>query len=168
MNQQIDWPGIRAAAVAIGNVYEAARRAAIDLPADEVRRFVERVSRRSRREHWLAPVCPAPGLNKKPMSGLVRNGADCLATELADMERVTKRNLALATQNLSKQAINAPLEQAGHVHRAAQATAIVHGWGSDKGEDKIDVQVLSIGGVVNLSKEQQNGNSLATDRADAG
>jgi hypothetical protein len=153
MNQQIDWPGIRAAAAGMRNVYRAACHAAKDLPPDEARRLVDRIRQRARRESWRSDWFVTHVVaNEKPLSQSVANGVSILATELADMERVTKRNLALATQNLSKQAINAPLDQAGHVHRAAQATAIVHGWGTDKGEEKIDVQVLSIGGVVNLSK----------------
>lgn len=48
----IDWPGIRAAAVTIG-VREAARRAATNLPPVEANRFVERVLKRSTREGWI-------------------------------------------------------------------------------------------------------------------
>ena len=48
----IDWPGIRAAAVAIG-VREAARQAGSNLPPDELVRFTERVMKRSSREGWL-------------------------------------------------------------------------------------------------------------------
>lgn len=53
MSQQIDWSGIRAAAVAIGSVRDAAMRAAIALPPDQKARFVERVNKRAYRERWL-------------------------------------------------------------------------------------------------------------------
>jgi len=39
----VDWPGLRAAAVAIG-IRKAARQAARDLPPDERERFVQLVS----------------------------------------------------------------------------------------------------------------------------
>ena len=50
--EEIDWAGLRAAAVAIG-IRKAARQAARDLPPDEQERFVQRAMKRCSREKWL-------------------------------------------------------------------------------------------------------------------
>src|SRR5262245_6836180 len=49
----IDWPGLRAAAVGVG-IRKAARQAARDLPPDEQERFIQRAMKRCSREKWLA------------------------------------------------------------------------------------------------------------------
>jgi len=49
-SDEIDWPGIRAAAVALNSVRLAAIKASHNLPTDEQRRFVERVNKRAYRE----------------------------------------------------------------------------------------------------------------------
>ena len=49
----VDWPGLRAAAVALQSVRLAAIKASAHLPPDEQRRFVERVNKRAYRERWL-------------------------------------------------------------------------------------------------------------------
>jgi hypothetical protein len=43
--EEIDWPGLRAAAVAIG-IRKAARHAARDLPPNEQARFIQRAMKR--------------------------------------------------------------------------------------------------------------------------
>ena len=50
--EEIDWAGIRAAAVAIG-IRRAARQAARDLLPDEQERFMQRAMKRCSRERWL-------------------------------------------------------------------------------------------------------------------
>ena len=54
--EEIDWPGLRAAAVAIW-IRKAARHAARDLPPDEQERFIQRAMKRCSRESkskaWL-------------------------------------------------------------------------------------------------------------------
>jgi hypothetical protein len=50
--EEIDWAGLRAAAVAIG-IRKAARQAARDLPPDEQERFIQRAMKRCSREKWL-------------------------------------------------------------------------------------------------------------------
>jgi hypothetical protein len=50
--EEIDWPGLRAAAFVIG-IRPAARQAAQDLPPDEQERFVQRAMKRCSREKWL-------------------------------------------------------------------------------------------------------------------
>ena len=50
--EEIDWAGLRAAAVAIG-ILPAARQAAQDLPFDERERFVQRAMKRCSGQKWL-------------------------------------------------------------------------------------------------------------------
>jgi len=50
--EEIDWAGLRAAAVAIG-IRPAARQAARDLPPDEQERFIQRAMKRCSRQKWL-------------------------------------------------------------------------------------------------------------------
>jgi hypothetical protein len=76
---EIGWPGLRAAAVAVG-IRKAARQAARDLPPDEQERFVQRAMKRCSREKWLVKseqvradaIVTSPGA----LSANVRNGAD--------------------------------------------------------------------------------------------
>ena len=51
-DEEIDWAGLRAAAVAIG-IRKAARQAARNLPPDEQERFVQRAMKRCSRQKWL-------------------------------------------------------------------------------------------------------------------
>jgi hypothetical protein len=155
VQQQIDWPGIRAAAVAIG-VRAAARRAGADLPPDEQKRFVDRVMQRSAREKWLAIRHETPKQGgEKPLSANVSTGFSALASELAQMENETKHGLARAAMNMTKKSINAPLKQAGNVHKVAQTAAIVHGWNTDRREgDVVEINMLSIGGNVDLGRRE--------------
>jgi hypothetical protein len=51
-HEEIDWAGLRAAAVAIG-IRKAARHAARDLSPDEQERFIQRAMKRCSREKWL-------------------------------------------------------------------------------------------------------------------
>ena len=86
-NEQIDWAGLRAAAVAIG-IRPAARQAARDLPPDEQERFVQRAMKRCSREKWLAKAqqdkADAVATSARTLSANVRTGADALAQALAE------------------------------------------------------------------------------------
>jgi hypothetical protein len=77
--EEIDWAGLRAAAVAIG-IRPAARQAAQDLPPDEQERFVQRAMRRCSREKWLvkSQQDKANAIAKSPtaLSADVRKGSD--------------------------------------------------------------------------------------------
>ena len=83
----VDWPGIRASAVAVG-VREAARRSAAHLPDDERERFVFRVLKRSQREGWVVGAkatraAPVARQTAGPMSSNVLTGGDVLDDERA-------------------------------------------------------------------------------------
>jgi len=81
----VDWPGLRAAAVAIG-IRPAARQAARDLPPHERERFVQRAMKRCSREKWLVKAqqdkADAIATSTRNLSANVRSGADALAETL--------------------------------------------------------------------------------------
>src|SRR5262249_28063385 len=91
--EEIDWAGLRAAAVAIG-IRPAARQAARDLPPDEQERFVQRAMKRCSREKWLAKSQQdkADALTTSPtaLSANVRKGSDVLTEVLAEDSRATR------------------------------------------------------------------------------
>lgn len=139
----IDWPSIRANAVAIG-VREAARQAAADLPPIEQNRFVERVMKRSTREGWIvrktevqAAVRLTPTLAiAKPLSAPVRTAADSMANHLADLGKQTKLGLATATKKaadtFAKRSGSDVIESAQALRHVTAAAATLHGWNEDK------------------------------------
>jgi hypothetical protein len=108
--EEIDWPGLRAAAVAIG-IRPAARQAARNLPPDEQERFVQRAMKRCSREKWLVKheqdKADAIATSPHALSANVRKGADVLADVLATRKGETKLHL-------SKYALEASQEAAEH------------------------------------------------------
>ena len=79
--EEIDWPGLRAAAVTVG-IRQAARQAARDLPPDERERFIQRAMKRCSREKWLAKAqqdkANAVATSPAALSANVRRGSDVL------------------------------------------------------------------------------------------
>jgi hypothetical protein len=108
--EEIDWAGLRAAAVAVG-IRKAAREAARDLPPDEQERFVQRAMKRCSREKWLVKSqqdkAAALTACSTALSADVRKGADVLADVLATRKGQTKLHL-------SKYALEASQEAAEH------------------------------------------------------
>src|SRR5215510_11851290 len=84
--EEIDWAGLRAAAVAIG-IRQAARQAARDLPPDERERFVQRAMKRCSRQKWLIKSrqdkADALTTSANALSANVRKGSDVLSEVLA-------------------------------------------------------------------------------------
>ena len=150
--EEIDWVGLRAAAVAIG-VREAARRAAADLPPDEQRRFVERALKRSSREHWLEiKAAPKPPeRNEKPMSANVRKGSDVLSEVLAEDSRETRIGLSAAARKAAETLAKMPGSKVikhaqAHRHLTA-SSSVLHGW-DDKGNPiPFTLNVLNLGSL---------------------
>ncbi len=80
--EQIDWSGLRAAAITLQSVRDAARRASAHLPAAEQNRFIERVNKRAYRERWLEKAREIEGTsptNAKPLSMPVQTGPQVLS-----------------------------------------------------------------------------------------
>lgn len=132
----IDWPSIRAAAVAVG-VREAARRAAVHLPDNERERFVFRVLKRSQREGWVvsmksAMAAPVTRQAAKAMSSNVLTGGDVLMDVLAERRDETRLGLSAFVARVSTEAgESGELGDAQDVRHVAAIAA--HVWPHDAG-----------------------------------
>jgi len=97
--EEIDWAGLRAAAVAIG-IRPAARQAARDLPPEEQERFVQRAMKHCSREKWLVKArqgkAEAAATATRALSATVRTGANALANALSDESCAIRMNVAAA------------------------------------------------------------------------
>jgi len=137
VGEDIDWSGLRAAAVAIG-IRKAARQAACDLPPDEQERFLQRAMKRCSREKWLAKTeqikADAVATSTRTLSANVRTGADALATALAEDSHATRIAAARAHRKATEHAANLSgqtlmdKDVAQALKHHDQGAAIVHGW----------------------------------------
>ena len=152
--EEIDWPGLRAAAVAIG-VRPAARQAARDLPPDEQERFIQRAMKRCSREKWLlkSQQHKADAIVTSPtaLSANVRKGSDVLREILVEDSRETRINLSAATRKAAKYlAISKPTKIVRE-HRALRnitgSAAQLHGWDAQGNPVSINLNVLSLPGA---------------------
>ena len=137
VGEDIDWSGLRAAAVAIG-IRKAARQAARDLPQDEQERFVQRAMKRCSREKWLVKAqqdkADAVATSTRTLSANVRTGADALLNALAEDSQATRIAAARAHRKATEHAaklsgktlMKRDVAQALKHHD--QGAAIVHGW----------------------------------------
>ena len=153
---QIDWPGIRTAAVALRSVHAAAVQAAADLPADEAKRLVDRIDKRAYRERWLeraGEMSKTAPTNAIPLSKPVQNGSDLLARTLSQRKDKSALHLSRYVVMASEQAARLKgvhtLTSAQDVRHVAGVRS--HLWPEDRQGDTIDLRILSIGGNVNLS-----------------
>jgi hypothetical protein len=137
--EEIDWAGLRAAAVAIG-IRRAARQAAQDLPPDEQERFVQRAMKRCSRQKWLAKAkqdeADAIVMSPTALSANVRKGSDVLSEVLAEDSRATRIGLSAAARRAAETFAKMPgskvIKQAqAHRHMTA-SSSVLHSW-DDKG-----------------------------------
>jgi hypothetical protein len=150
--EEIDWAGLRAAAVAIG-IRPAARQAARDLPPDEQQRFVQRAMKRCSREKWLVKSeqgkADAVAISPTALSANVRSGADTLATALAEDSQATRiaaaRAHRKATEHAAKLSGKTLMEKdvAQALRHHDQGAAIVHGWS--------ETEQAPVGAIVNIA-----------------
>jgi hypothetical protein len=103
--EEIDWAGLRAAAVAIG-IRRAARQAANELPPDEKERFVQRAMKRCSRQKWLVKSqqdkADAVATSPRALSANVRKGSDVLSEVLAEDSRTTRIGLSAAARKAAE------------------------------------------------------------------
>jgi hypothetical protein len=95
-SEQIDWAGLRAAAVAIG-IRPAARQAARDLPPEEQERFVQRAMKRCSREKWLVKAQQDKTdaiASTRTLSANVRSGADVVSQTLSERRQESAVHLS--------------------------------------------------------------------------
>src|SRR2546422_3115375 len=103
--EEIDWAGLRAAAVAVG-IRQAARQAARNLPPDEQERFVLRAMKRCSRQKWLTKSqqdkADAVVTSPSALSANVRKGSDVLSEVLAEDSRATRIGLSAAARKVAE------------------------------------------------------------------
>jgi hypothetical protein len=136
---EIDWPGLRAAAVAIG-IRQAARQAAQDLPPDEQERFVQRAMKRCSRQKWLTKSqqdkAQAVVTSPTALSANVRKGSDVLSEVLAEDNRATRIGLSAAARKAAETLAKMPGSKVikhAQAHRHVTASSsVLHSW-DDKG-----------------------------------
>jgi hypothetical protein len=151
--QDIDWPGLRAAAVAIG-IRPAARQAAQDLPPHERERFVQRAMKRCSRQKWLVKAqrdkADAAITSPTALSANVRKGSDVLGELLAEDSRETRIGLSSAARNAAETFAKMPgakvIKHAqAHRHITASSSQL-HGWDAAqaRGEQTlVSIQILN-------------------------
>jgi len=148
--QQVDWSGLKAAAIALNSVQEAARRASNSLPAPEQQRFIERVNKRAYRERWLdqakALSLSAP-TNAKPLSNSVQTGSELLLSKLKQHGDNTKQNLAEVAENasiaLKQKKGNALLKQHKAFRDFVSGSGQLHDWGNGTLGGSVSVNILT-------------------------
>jgi hypothetical protein len=138
-HKEIDWPGLRAAAVTVG-MRKAARQFARNVPPDEQERFVQRVMKRCSREKWLVKSeqvkADAVATSPTALSANVRKGCDVLSEILAEDSRETRIGLSAAARKAAetfRKMPGASVIKHAQAHRHVTASSSqLHGW-DDKG-----------------------------------
>ena len=151
-SEEIDWPGLRAAAVAIG-IRKAARQAARDLPPDEQERFVQRAMKRCSREKWLVrsqqDKANAVVASRPALSANVRKGSDVLSEVLAEDSRAARIGLSAAARKAAETLAKMPGSKVikhAQAHRHVTASSsVLHGWDDKRNPIPFSLNVLNIG-----------------------
>lgn len=163
MPNQIDWSGIRAAAVVIG-VREAARRAAINLTPKEAERFVQRVLKRSTRQGWTVQKKAALAQSQvseqsKPLSSTVLNGSDATLSKLKEDGEATKIHLS---KGIRKSAEHMASLTGARIFKAAKAVketvaaaSQIHGWDQSSQGGSISLNILTGQAAVQINTKPQ-------------
>ena len=160
--EEIDWAGLRAAAVAIG-IRKAARQAARDLPLDEQERFVQRAMKRCSREKWLVKArqdkADALAMSSTALSANVRKGSDVLSEILEEDSRETRIGLSGAARKGADTLARMPGSEVikhaqAHRHMTA-SSSVLHGW-DDKGNPiPFSLNVLNLGDLgIKIDKSE--------------
>src|SRR6188472_2262286 len=149
--EEIDWAGLRAAAVAIG-IRPAARQAAQDLPPDEQERFVQRAMKRCSREKWLVKSqqdkAAALTASSTALSADVRKGSDVLSEILAEDSRETRIGISSAARNAAETFAKMPGSKVikharAHRHITASSSQL-HGWDEAEARGKQGIVNIAI------------------------
>jgi hypothetical protein len=164
--EEIDWAGLRAAAVAIG-IRRAARQAAHDLPPDEQERFIQRAMKRCSRQKWLAKAqqdkADAVVTSATALSANVRKGSDVLSEVLAEDSRATRIGLSAAVrkaaETLAKMAGSKVIKHAQAHRHVTASSSVLHGW-DDKGNAvPFTLNVLNLGSFAMQVRKDDEGDN---------
>jgi hypothetical protein len=145
----IDWSGLKCAAIALNSVQEAARQAAVNLPDIERRRFVERVNKRAYRERWLdkARAISKPNVAAaKPLSNFVQSGSDTLANTLASRLNASRLNLSSYVVDASDKSARSKGDHKLARSTREVATIMEKVWPNEKEQNSntlVSVQILN-------------------------
>lgn len=155
-----DWPAVRATAIALNSIKEAAELHKVSYDAAKMR---------ASREAWPVGRRPAKAvqsaeevnqaqlakINPKSVTS-VTSTADALTSVLVNDERETRMSLSKATRKAARAVEGLPGVQvfgkARSLKDLVSSAAQLHGWGERGGEGGPDINILSIGGNVNLGK----------------
>jgi hypothetical protein len=149
--EEVDWAGLRAAAVTIG-IRKAARAAARDLPPHEQDRFVQRAMKRCSREKWLVKSqqdrANAVLTSPTALSANVRTGSDVLNEVLEEDSRETRIGLSAAARKAAETLAKMPGEKIikhaqAHRHMTA-SSSVLHGWDKNGNPVPFSLNVLSL------------------------
>ena len=146
----VDWAGLRAAAVAIG-IRKVARQAARDLPPHEQERFVQRAMKRCSREKWLVKAqqdkTDAIATSPRTLSANVRSGADALAETLSERRQESAVHLSKYVVDAGKRLAKSKgdLKNARSFQQIAAGRANI--FPEDQPRNAIQVNVLSFEAV---------------------
>jgi len=149
---EIDWAGLRAAAVAVG-IRPAARQAARDLPLDEQERFIQRAMKRCSRQKWLVKAqqdkADAVATSTRTLSANVRKGSDVLSEILAEDSRETRLSLSAASRKAAEHLAaskSAKIVREHHALRSVtKSAAELHNWNQQHPEQPFSLNVLNLG-----------------------
>jgi hypothetical protein len=149
---EVDWPGLRAAAVAVG-IRQAARQAARNLPPDEQERFVQRAMKRCSREKWLVKSqqdkADAAETSPTALSANVRKGSDVLNEILAEDSRLTRIGLSAAARKAAETLAKMPGSKVikhAQAHRHVTASSsLLHSWDDRGNAVPFTLNVLNLG-----------------------
>jgi len=150
--EEIDWPGLRAAAVAVG-IRQAARQAARDLPPDEQERFMQRAMKRCSRQKWLVKSqqgkAVAGTTSPAALSANVRKGSDVLSEVLAQDSRATRIGLSAAARKAAETFAKMPgskvIKHAQAHRHVTRSASVLHGWDDKVNPVPFSLNVLNIG-----------------------
>jgi hypothetical protein len=149
--EEIDWPGLRAAAVAVG-IRQAARQAARNLPPDEQERFVQRAMKRCSRQKWLAKSqqdkADAVATSPTALSANVRKGSDVLSEVLAEDSRATRIGLSAAARKAAEHLAASKATKIVRKHHAlrsiTKSAAELHDWNEKHPDQHFTLNTLNI------------------------
>ena len=165
--EEIDWAGLRAAAVAVG-IRQAARQAARDLPPDEQERFVQRAMKRCSRQKWLvkSQQDKACAIEQSPaaLSANVRKGCDVLSEVLAEDSRATRLDLSAAARKAAGHLAASKPAKIVRKHHAlrsiTQSAAELHDWNEKRPGQHFSLNVLNMGALqVRVGRDNDESNS---------
>jgi hypothetical protein len=155
---EIDWAGLRAAAVAVG-IRKAARQAARDLPPDEQERFVQRAMKRCSREKWLVKArqdkADAVATSTRTLSANVRSGADAIAQTLSERAQESIVHLSKYAVDAGKRLANSKgdLKNARAFQQVTSGRA--HLFPDAQPENRIQINVLSFAAIKDPEPGEQ-------------